>query len=221
MNAEIESLQKYLAAAHREIGQLKHAASEQAAYNSRVIADGRQRIAELEAGIRERDDTTGMLLARNATYRTALKKLGKAKRERGKALVEERARFEYYVQNENCESWPEARRKYPELEKKYIGIAREQLAADHPELFGNSDHIREAPEMGLTGDQWAALEYVIDGIDFGPTKILKALRSLLSGSVRAWEVTEERKAAIQAAVDYYIPPPTQRVLQAMLEEARP
>ena len=57
----------------------------------------------------------------------ALKKLGQAKRERGKALVEERARFEYYVQNENCESWPEARRKYPELEKKYIDIAREQL----------------------------------------------------------------------------------------------
>ena len=63
----------------------------------------------------------------NHKQRAALKKLGQAKRERGKALVEERARFEYYVQNENCESWPEARRKYPELEKKYIGIAREQL----------------------------------------------------------------------------------------------
>ena len=57
----------------------------------------------------------------------ALKKLGEKVRMRGKALVEERARFEYYVQNENCESWPEARRKYPELEKKYIDIAREQL----------------------------------------------------------------------------------------------
>jgi hypothetical protein len=46
------------------------------------------------------------------------------------ALVEQEARFQYYVQNENCESWPEARHRYPELNEKYIGIARQRLRAE-------------------------------------------------------------------------------------------
>ena len=82
------------------------------------------RIAELEESLqRER----AIAFSKIQRQRHAITNLCNAKCERGKALVEERARFEYYVQNENCESWPEARRKYPELEKKYIGIAREQL----------------------------------------------------------------------------------------------
>ena len=87
------------------------------------------RIAELEAGIRERDDTTGMLLALNATYRTALKKLGQAKRERGKALVEERSQWnaicrdvgadpsDRYCTGEGEDGYPEAREQLRQEEK--------------------------------------------------------------------------------------------------------
>ena len=46
------------------------------------------------------------------------------------ALIEQEARFQYYVQNENCESWPEARRRYPELNEKYLKIARQHLQAE-------------------------------------------------------------------------------------------
>jgi hypothetical protein len=46
------------------------------------------------------------------------------------ALIEQEARFQYYVQNENCESWPEARRRYPELNEKYLKIARQHLRAE-------------------------------------------------------------------------------------------
>ena len=46
------------------------------------------------------------------------------------ALIEQEARFQYYVQNENCESWPEARRRYPELNEKYLKIARQHLHAE-------------------------------------------------------------------------------------------
>lgn len=43
--------------------------------------------------------------------------------------------------------------------------AKDSLAAEHPELFESSDHIREATKMVLTREQRAALELVCDLAD--------------------------------------------------------
>lgn len=61
--------------------------------------------------------------------------------------------------------------------------------------------------MNLTTEQRAALEYAISTIEGNQQddpmtypQLLKLLRQLLSQSVPAWQITEERKAALEVAV---------------------
>lgn len=149
-------------------------------------------------------------------------------------LVEEEARFQYYVQNENCESWPEARRKYPDLEKKYIGIARQQLISEgklKPDGTPAQPAKMSPGRTVLTKKQQEALETIRDLVtaetrsDYIDNAV-DVLDALLS-SPPAWEVTGERKAAISDALDildgksdcmrHFVPD----VLRSMIEEARP
>lgn len=181
------------------------------------------------------------LVLKNEKQRAALKKLGETIRARGKALVEERARFEYYVQNENCESWPEARRKYPELEKKYIGIAREQLRREgkigNSELMPNEQvgtgvFLLDQHGLMLTKEQRAALDVILTLFD--PTtakdqdrleaglRAKQVLHRLSMDTPLAWKVTEERKAAIESVLGFCeLGADDTAVLRAMLEEVRP
>lgn len=87
----------------------------------------------------------------------------------------------------------------------------------------------EMRRPSLTAEQRAGIQKAIDSITgvrmddpMQYPELLALLRDLLSGSVPAWEVTEERIEAIQYAMPYIrdIPgKPVREVLRAMLEEA--
>jgi len=77
---------------YREIGALKAAASERTEYYARIIREQAKRIAELEVDNQRWREYNQQLYRANRKKHAALRKLGKEKRERGKALVEERAK---------------------------------------------------------------------------------------------------------------------------------
>ena len=84
-----------------------------------------RRIAELEeASVFECQD----LYEKIAKQRAALKKLGQAKRERGKALVEERARGNYFDESQDCEGyWWDRNNTDDCTQNQHREVAREQL----------------------------------------------------------------------------------------------
>ena len=103
---------------YREIGALKAAASERTEYYARIIREQAKRIAELEASLqRER----AMAFSKIQRQRHAIARLSEAKRERGKALVEERAQWnaicrdvgadpsDRYCTGEGEDGYPDAR----------------------------------------------------------------------------------------------------------------
>ena len=77
------------------------------------------------------------------------------------ALIEQEARFQYYVQNENCESWPEARRRYPELNEKYLKIARQHLHAE-----GKIGPDAKPQVWQITEERKAALGVILARIEY-------------------------------------------------------
>lgn len=83
--------------------------------------------------------------------------------------------------------------------------------------------------MNLTTEQRVALEYAISTIEGNQQdnpmtypQLLKLLRQLLNQSQPAWQITEERKAALKFAIAM-LPGDTARIYQkeliAMLAEA--
>lgn len=108
------------------------------------------------------------------------------------ALIEQEARFQYYVQNENCESWPEARRRYPELNEKYLKIARQHLHAEGkigPDARPKCDHAWQA-----------AIE------ERGYQTCLKCgeCRNIedIPRTAPAWQITEDRVTAIDQGLRF-------------------
>ena len=77
MSAEIESLQRRLADGRQRIAELEEA--------NLILDSQHKQVVEYNHILKEKNRLFGK-------QRAALKKLGKAKRERGKALVDERAR---------------------------------------------------------------------------------------------------------------------------------
>ena len=113
--------------------------------------------------------------------------------------------------------------------------AREQLHAEHPELFGSGEQVgtgvflMHRPVPMLTNEQRAALAIALKHIPNWPDAKAECnardeLRSLLSSASPAWEVTEERKAALDVAIrdlekiGKSLEGHTARVLRAMLDE---
>ena len=99
--------------------------------------------------------------------------------------------------------------------------------AAHELGIATSDHIRDTTKMMMmTAEQRAALEYAISSLEQCDSEpedpvVVEILQSMLSQSRPAWEITEERKAAIRRAHDEYkILPKDFAVLREMLEEAK-
>ena len=136
------------------------------------------------------------------------------------ALAEQEARFQYYVQNENCESWPEARQRYPELNEKYIGIARQQLQAEG----------KIGPDAALK-KQWdevldeAAIHKKMEELPTAPGAYRPAIREeaikQMGAKPRSWRITDERTAALRhlVAICPYENCSATGIIKAMLEEA--
>ena len=100
------------------------------------------------------------------------------------------------------------------------------------EQVGTGVFLMHRPAPMLTNEQRAALAIALKHIPNWPDAKAECnardeLRSLLSSASPAWEVTEERKAAISDALDildgksdcmrHFVPD----VLRSMIEEARP
>lgn len=112
---------KWLYAALDEIERLQ---VRDAAMQAQIVENAK-RIAELEeASAFECRD----LYETIAKQRAALKKLGQAKRERGKALVEERARGNYFDESQDCEGyWWDRKNTDDYTQNQYRENARDQL----------------------------------------------------------------------------------------------
>ena len=279
---EVERLSRKLVAAYKEIGILKQATSEQAAYNSRVITDGRQRIAELEAEAQAFHDLKEELASH---LKTAKDRIGELEG----WLVEERIAGEFsdWIENQ-CPYWDidddpfcakldgpcEYREGKCPITNELRGRARQQLTSEGKimpddksappvemfagqlrevvcehccekcrEKFVSSDHIVEPDKMVLTEEQRDALELARDHlhqtncpeceilmIRCDPSPAIDIISQMLSGSIRAWGVTEERYEAIASALcecerlalDHEeMWADDVKVLRAMLEEDRP
>jgi hypothetical protein len=149
--------------------------------NDDLMANGnslRARAQRAEARVGELEEANLILESQNKQYldynlileeksrhiekqRAALTKLGQAKRERGKALVDERARcIHHRGRTANfCNLRQELHRE------KYYDEARRQLAAEHPDLFGPEDIAAKPAKIILTEEQRVALEHVCDLAD--------------------------------------------------------
>jgi hypothetical protein len=108
-------------------------------WNSPVMESKDKRIAELEAALQVEkssheetkyadSEAANQAFSRIAKQRAALKKLGQAKRERGKALVEERARGNYFDESQECEGyWWDRKNTDDCTQNQYREVARDQL----------------------------------------------------------------------------------------------
>lgn len=94
----------------------------------------------------------------------------------------------------------------------------------------SSEHVSDNTKMMLTKEQRAALEAAIDMISEpcdcgykGQERVIDILQAMLSQSSHAWEITEERREAIEVVVDTYDLSeivPYLPVLRVMLGEAK-
>ena len=248
MNAEIEALQRRLADAYREIGVLNHAASEQAAYNSRVITDGRQRIAELEAE-NENHLQWGISNATGAAkLRVRIEDLeGWLVEERSLAIQQNPNRTREYGDAESIDIARQQLRQEGKLSPDDKSAKPAEMSSGQPrevvcehccekcrEKFVSSEHFSATTEMVLTKEQREALDAIRDLVtsetrsDYVDNAV-DVLDTLLSAPP-AWEVTRERERAIRRAIRGMIDPKYHHsdfekrcvaVLRAMLEEARP
>ena len=89
-------------------------------------------------------------------------------------------------------------------------MAREALERIKAET-GSGDHVAGANKLILTAEQREALEHVIEYVQETQMPIsnlnefdMQELRSLLTGSKPAWEVTEERIAAMKDACNFLV-----------------
>lgn len=94
--------------------------------------------------------------------------------------------------------------------EKFREKAREALERIKAET-GSGDHVAGANKLILTAEQREALEHVIEYVQETQMPIsnlnefdMQELRSLLTGSKPAWEVTEERIAAMKDACNFLV-----------------
>lgn len=146
-----------------------------------------------------------------------------------KVAIEERAKILFYIQYEE-NPLEQFGLQSEEVKKKYRDRAARELGIDV------GDHIRDTTKMMLTAKQRAAIRRIIEPIecmlvdhDTDPeiADAIKVLRSMLSQSRPAWEITEGRRRAIELAQYGFRGFPQNTmidalivVLQAMLEEAK-
>jgi len=136
--------------------------------------------------------------------------------------------YEHYPGVSDAYSWHD----YPEdachcmPKEKFREKAREALERIKAET-GSGDHVAGANKLILTAEQREALEHVIEYVQETQMPIsnlnefdMQELRSLLTGSKPAWEVTEERIEAIRRCMsmkaDFY----DLSVIETMLAEGK-
>lgn len=120
--------------------------------------------------------------------------------------------YEHYPGVSDAYSWHD----YPEdachcmPKEKFREKAREALERIKAET-GSGDHVAGANKLILTAEQREALEHVIEYVQETQMPIsnlnefdMQELRSLLTGSKPAWEVTEERIAAMKDACNFLV-----------------
>lgn len=241
MSAEIESLQRRLANAYREIGVLKQAESEQAGYYGEILHTQVARIRELEEHEKQTHEILGSILGEGDSLEEVAKRAMRRVTNLEGWLVEERAWRICHRPDDRVGHWPQ-------YEPLLLDEARNQLikdgklGADNPrtraktssptEQVGTGVSLIDPPKPMLTRGQREALDFAVRWLDDDPCDFLlspigkghrEALRSLLS-SPPAWKVTGKRKDALQWVLDALNvvgDEEASAVLQAMLDEARP